>query len=535
MEHTITEVTTDVDLVRAQLHVAAGGRLEGEKPAEKGHAVEARLNAEDPDRDFAPAPGRIALLELPTGPGVRVDTGVSEGDVIPPDFDSMITKVIAYGRTRPEALGRLRRAMRETTVVVEGGATNKSFILELLDQPEVVSGEPEWADTAWIDRVRAEGRLVAHAHSGVALVAAGIEAYEEQLGLEINNLISSAYGGRPQVQHVVGRPIDLKLRGTTYRVTTLECGEHHYRVTVAHGDTEQTVEVRLEGIDDFHSRLVVNGVRYPVVTATHGPVHLVEVHGVTHRVGRDEGGVLRAPSPALVVATPVAVDDVVDEGAPVLVLESMKMETVLRAPFAARVKELQVVTGSQVEAGAALVRLEAVEDGVDSDAAAPAAEDGPELDLPPADSDESAAVRAERARGLLVSAMLGYDVPGQSGGGTLATYLDARAELVAAGASVLADEIDLLSTFADLAELSRNRPVADELRSELRVHSSREHFHTYLQSLDVERGGPARGVQRPAPHPCWRTTTSPISSARHASRRRCSGSSSHSARSTRTW
>ncbi len=84
VEHTITEVTTDLDLVKAQLHVAAGGRLEGEKPAEKGHSVEARLNAEDPDRDFAPAPGRIALLELPAGPGIRVDTGVGEGDTIPP-------------------------------------------------------------------------------------------------------------------------------------------------------------------------------------------------------------------------------------------------------------------------------------------------------------------------------------------------------------------------------------------------------------------------------------------------------------------
>ena len=96
VEHSITEATTDVDLVKAQIHVAGGGRLEGERPTETGHAVEARLNAEDPDRDFAPAPGRIVRLELPTGPGVRVDTGVTEGDTIPPDFDSMIAKIIAY-------------------------------------------------------------------------------------------------------------------------------------------------------------------------------------------------------------------------------------------------------------------------------------------------------------------------------------------------------------------------------------------------------------------------------------------------------
>src|SRR5262249_25086741 len=123
VEHPITEVTTDFDLVKAQLRVAYGGRLDGAPPVERGHAIEARLNAEDPDRDFAPCPGRIARLALPTGPGIRVDTGVSEGDTIPADFDSMIAKIIAHGRDRDEALGRLRWAMAQTTVVIEGGST----------------------------------------------------------------------------------------------------------------------------------------------------------------------------------------------------------------------------------------------------------------------------------------------------------------------------------------------------------------------------------------------------------------------------
>ena len=173
VEHPITECTTGIDLVRAQLHVASGGRLEGEPPAERGHAIEARLNAEDPDRDFAPAPGRISRLELPAGPGIRVDTGVSEGDTIPADFDSMIAKIIAYGANRNEALGRLRRAMSETRVVIEGGATNKSFVLELLGQPAVIDGS---ADTGWIDRVRAENGLIVNRHSAIALIAAAIDS-----------------------------------------------------------------------------------------------------------------------------------------------------------------------------------------------------------------------------------------------------------------------------------------------------------------------------------------------------------------------
>src|SRR5207249_3300507 len=174
------------------------GKLAGEPPVELGHAVEARLNAEDPDRDFAPSPGRITRLALPAGPGIRVDTGVSEGDSIPADFDSMIAKIIAYGRDRDEALGRLRRAMAETTVIIEGGATNKSFVLDLLDQPEVIDAG---ADTGWIDRVRAEGRLVTHRHSAIALAAAAIEAYQDEEEVSVQRLLSTAHGGRPQVQH----------------------------------------------------------------------------------------------------------------------------------------------------------------------------------------------------------------------------------------------------------------------------------------------------------------------------------------------
>ena len=263
VEHPITELTTDLDLVKAQLHVAAGGRLEGAKPPEKGHAVEARLNAEDPDRDFAPSPGRIALLDLPSGPGIRVDTGVGEGDTIPADFDSMIAKIIAYGRTRDEALARLRRAMAETTVVIEGGATNKSFILDLLDQSEVVDGKAGWADTAWIDRVRAEGRLVVHEHSGIAVVAAGIEAYEDEEQVEIARLLESAHGGRPQVQHKVGRAVDFKLRGAAYKVTVLQTGPRRFRVAVAAGGTTQVVDVDVERLDEFHTRLAVDDQRPP--------------------------------------------------------------------------------------------------------------------------------------------------------------------------------------------------------------------------------------------------------------------------------
>lgn len=485
VEHPITEATTGMDLVKAQIHVAAGGRLDGERPAENGHAVEARLNAEDPDRDFAPSPGRIALLDLPAGPGIRVDTGVGEGDSIPADFDSMIAKIIAYGRTRDEAMARLRRAMAETTVVIEGGATNKSFILDLLAQPEVVDGS---ADTGWIDRVRGEGRLVSHRHSGIALVAAGIEGYEEAEAVERTRLLETAHGGRPQVQHQVGRAIDLKLRGTAYKVMVARTGPHRFRVGITAGGEEQLVDADLARIDEYASRLTVSGRTHRLITATHGPVHLVEVDGVTHRVSRDEGGVLRSPAPALVVATPVAVGDEVAAGAPVLVLESMKMETVLPAPFTARVKELLVATGSQVETGAPLMRLEPVGDA--DEVVEEAVSGGVDLDLNghPA-VPTSAADRAVRGRADLCAMVLGYDIDPRDEGRTLEGYLTAREELIASGQSPIGEEVTTLGVFADFAELSRNRPADEEFHTEHRVHSPKEHFHAYLQSLDVERGG----------------------------------------------
>jgi acetyl/propionyl-CoA carboxylase alpha subunit/acetyl-CoA carboxylase carboxyltransferase component len=483
VEHPVTELVTGVDLVRLQLHVAAGGKLEEPKPAESGHAVEARLNAEDPDRDFAPAPGRIARLVLPTGPGIRVDTGVSEGDIIPADFDSMIGKIIAYGSNRDEALGRLRRALAETTVIIEGGAANKSFVLDLLDQPEVIDAS---ADTGWIDRVRAEGRLAANKHAAVALAAAAIEAYQDEEDASRQRLLATAHGGRPQVQHDPGRPLELKLRGAGYRVRVARLGAERFRVEVSAGADMQQADIELERFDAHSGRIVVNGKRFRLTTAISGPVHLVEVDSVTHRISLDEGGVVRSPAPALVVATPLAVGDEVEENAPVLVLESMKMETVLRAPFRAQVKECLVSVGSQVEAGAPLLRLEPVA-GEDTAQETPAAGETTEIDLPALPSDVPVAERAmqlgEDLRGLL----LGFDGDTAERKRLLAGYLEARDEL---GGQPVQGEPELLSVFADLSELSRNRPGSDlDAEPGSAVHSPREYFHSYLQTLDIERAG----------------------------------------------
>ncbi|WP_088290607.1 carboxyl transferase domain-containing protein [Kineosporia sp. A_224] len=475
VEHSVTELVTGTDLVALQLHIAAGGRLEGTAPLENGHAVEARLNAEDPDRDFAPAPGRIALLRLPLGPGVRVDTGVAEGDTIPADFDSMIAKVIAYGPSRDVALARLRRAMADTTVVIEGGTTNKSFILDLLDAPEVVDGS---ADTGWIDRVRTTGGLVNHRDAGVALVAAAIDAYDDAERTERLRFFATAHGGRPQARHEVGRAFDLKLRGTAHKVEVAQVGPRRYRVSVDGLGTDAEVEDQGE----YAARLVVGDRSFRVVTATHAADHLVEIDGVVHRVTKDEGGVVRSPAPALVVSCPVAPGEEVAQGAPVVVLESMKMETVLVAPFAGRMRELLVSANDQVGAGQPLLRLEPAGDGE----ATPAERRVERIELPEPAGARSPADRALTCLADLRSLILGFDLTSDDGRACVTGYHTARAEAAPDDARLVDGELDVLSVFADLCDLTRNRPGAEDSGDE-QVHSPREYFHVYLHSLDVDR------------------------------------------------
>ena len=217
VEHPVTEATTGVDIVKLQLHIAAGGLLAdvaAEAPPTFGHAIEARLTAEDPERAFAPAPGRIEHLALPAGPGIRVDTGVAAGDVIPPQFDSMIAKVIAWGRDRGEARARLSRALKQTATVIRGGTTNKAFLLDLLDRPEFVRGE---VDTTWLDTMMADGYTPPW-RLDVALLAAAVEAYDAHAKRQQARLFAAAERGRPEVSEETWHQVDVRAGQDSYRL-----------------------------------------------------------------------------------------------------------------------------------------------------------------------------------------------------------------------------------------------------------------------------------------------------------------------------
>lgn len=353
VEHPVTECTTGLDLVKLQIHVARGGRLMGDPPRTTGHAIEVRLNAEDPDNAFAPSPGLIERFRIPTGPGIRIDTGVAEGDNIPAEFDSMIAKVIAYGRDRKEAISRLQRALRESVVVIKDGCSNKSFLQGLLSREDVQRAE---FHVGWLDRLAASDEHVSREYADVALVHAAIETYEAQLDVEQAQFYASALRGRPQIHTELGRTAELRYRGQTYSPRTFRLGPQQYRVEV----DGARILAEVDRLGRFEYWLTVFGQRFHVVSAIQGSSYRIEVEGVSHRIDRDDGGVVHAPSPSVVISIAVKPGDSVAAGDRLLVLEAMKMEMQVLAPFPGKIRQVMTMRNLQVDAGAPLVQIDPI-------------------------------------------------------------------------------------------------------------------------------------------------------------------------------
>lgn len=476
VEHTVTELVTGLDLVKLQFHVAAGGRLEGEPPSPRGHAVEVRLNAEDAERGFAPAPGSIERLQLPAGPGVRVDTGVAEGDAISPAYDSMIAKIMAWAPDRSQALSRLGRALGQTSVLIRGGTTNRAFLRDLVAHPDVVAGE---VDTGWLDRITGQTGYTFRTRGDVALVAAAIEAFDAEAEVERSRFYAAAARGRPQASTDTGRLVDLRYGGVAYRFDVARAGPGRYRLAF----DGQRLLVDVESLDRFERRVTIGDERYTVVSIAQGADRLVEVDGIPHRVSQDDAGIVRAPGPGLLVAVTVDVDDEVEAGATVAVVESMKMETVLAAPFTGRVREVAASTNVQLDTGTPVVRLEPTRD----DEETPAAPVGFESLV--AASARGLVAEPPQRRLAIVDAlrrlMLGYDLSADEAGNLVAELNRLSPPDAGVEPELLDAEIGVLQIFADLASLSRNRRIGDE-EDRQEARAAREYLHAYLRSLDVE-------------------------------------------------
>jgi acetyl-CoA carboxylase biotin carboxylase subunit len=187
VEHPVTEMVTGVDLVQWQIRIARGERLDLD-PARaltpNGHAVECRIYAEDPDQAFLPSPGLIVALDAPSGPGVRDDNGVEAGFTVPVYYDSMMSKLIVWGESRPQALARLARALREYRVL--GVKTTIPFFQWILRQPDFLAGR---FDTTYLDRLLADPAMSRFAEAdeevaGLAAIAVALETYFRAAGAD---------------------------------------------------------------------------------------------------------------------------------------------------------------------------------------------------------------------------------------------------------------------------------------------------------------------------------------------------------------
>lgn len=150
VEHGVTEMVTGTDLIMEQIRVAMGEQLSftQEEAVPRGHAIECRINAELPEKNFMPSPGKVTNLHLPAGNGVRVDTGLYTGYTVPADYDSMIAKIIVHGRTREEAIKKMRSALDETLIM--GIGTNLDFQYQIMRNPVFCEGK---ADTGFIESI----------------------------------------------------------------------------------------------------------------------------------------------------------------------------------------------------------------------------------------------------------------------------------------------------------------------------------------------------------------------------------------------
>jgi len=471
VEHPVTECTTGIDLVKLQIHVARGGRLEGEPPRTVGHAIEARLNAEDPANGFAAAPGVIERLRILTGPGVRIDTGVAEGDSVPAAFDSMIAKIIAYGRDRKEALSRLQRALRESVVVIKGGCSNKSLLLELLSRDEVQTGN---VHVGWLDRLAQSGAHLSRKYADVALLQAAIEAYEAQLAVEQAQFYASAVRGRPQVRSEVGWTAKLRYRGLSYSPTTYRLGPQRYRVEI----DGSSLLVHTDRLGHFEYSLTAHDQRFHIVSVMQGVSWRIEVDGVAHEIHRDDGGMVHAPAPAVVVSIAVKPGDTVSTGDRLAVLEAMKMEMQLVAPFSGRIRQVLAIPNVQVDTGAPLLQI----DPAACDAK-PSEEERVAFGSSFSSDSSNEAVTSTCRRSLeeLRQLMLGFDVDPKHSARVMAEWSQ---NCPVDSEDIQKAEDEILNIFVDVCSLFQREPEVNH-RASGEEPSAEARLFSYLRMLET--------------------------------------------------
>ena len=238
----------------------------------------------------------LRIFRAPHGPGVRIDSGVVEGNEIPSYFDSMIAKIIAWAPTRKQAIARVVRACQELDAVVEDGATNQAFLCDILHHPAFTSGS---ADTNWIQKAMEKGELRAVGCEAEALVASAILEYQIQYRAARNIFFSEVQDGIPQqIPANKGRLIELRVRGKSREIHVFCVGLDQYWIEVEKKLYRACMQVISNGVAD----LVFMEKRHKILYAYGYNGIAIEVDGYSHQVERTAGGTIKSPAPAVVVS-----------------------------------------------------------------------------------------------------------------------------------------------------------------------------------------------------------------------------------------
>ncbi|WP_084529789.1 ATP-binding protein [Nocardia crassostreae] len=379
VEHPVTELVTGVDLVECQVRIAAGQKLSVSQDDIRltGHAIEARVYAEDPSRDFLPTGGTVLALSEPEGKGIRVDSGLRAGTVVGSDYDPMLSKVIAHAPDRATAIATLDAALRDTQIL--GLRTNTDFLRFLLADPDVRAGQ---LDTGLLDRrvVDFHAEPVRDTQFLAAAAYLWLRRWPQtpadpwaiptgwRIGAHAPTVLRLIGGDRTEHVYLTGTP--------EHAEAWLESGEKH-TLTARFDSTTLGA-----GLSLGHLTLTVDGLRTRVRIAEHdGQVWIADATGVALlrevaeadvRTVADHSGdaEITSPMPGSVIALLAATGDEVSAGAPIVVVEAMKMEHTLTAPVAGRVK-LLVPPGTQVRLDQVLARV--ITDPAPGESATPAA------------------------------------------------------------------------------------------------------------------------------------------------------------------
>ncbi|RYX99220.1 MAG: acetyl-CoA carboxylase biotin carboxylase subunit [Bradyrhizobiaceae bacterium] len=362
VEHPVTELITGVDLVEWQLRVAFGEALPLTQDQIKlnGHAIEARVYAENPDRNFMPSVGRIATWRMPSEiEGLRVDAGYRAGDSVSPNYDAMLAKIITWAPTRAMAIDALGRALDETDI--RGIVTNTSFLSKLVTHPDVRANR---IDTGFIER-ELDGL------TGGGIVVSELELAAAVAAITVAEQATKDVTGRSPWLTAGWMPV-----GRRNRHFRFKRDQDDWLVTLRYGSGPATIIINDREIafvatstGDDMLELTLDGVRSRITAIVDGHEVYVrtrngrfDLHWVDPFGGDDEETTgedkIVAPLPGTVVALLAEEGDVLEKGAAILTLEVMKMEQTLRAPFAGVLKLLKCKVGDVVGEGAELAEIE---------------------------------------------------------------------------------------------------------------------------------------------------------------------------------